>query len=322
MKFDRKAPGCGLEIITQIQGGKAYLEGRLHLCGEGETALSLPLQEGAYLNIRIWDREERLVFSCQYPLGQEEPMKGIILHPKLWQGTENPYLYRIQASLMEHKDCAADILERKLALRSFCEIPIKGWFLNEYPFEIRAVEYEMFTVVCDSLLQQRIRSELELIKELGANVVCPIGDISKEEVYKICDELGLIILSKDQAGRELQKEKWPRFCGVENSLFTPEKNSPTDLYYYYKACWSKEPFVYISTDSFTLAPNKSAKVVVYSNQKKVALYVEGALFEFRTEGPDYIFEEIPVKQFPVLLTAETGECSMSVAVYPIHKTFT
>lgn len=314
MEFDRNAPGSGLEIDMKLQGGKAYLEGRLHLREKGGDTLSLPFEGEAYLDIGIWDRENRLVFSCRYPLCQEEPMKGIILHPKLWQGTEDPYLYRVRAVLIKNRDSMADVLEKSLALRNFCEIPLKGWFLNERPFPIRAVEYEVPTQECCNPVIQQIRRDLEQIREMGANVVCPIGNILVEDFGRVCEELGLVVFSKAQMEKEVE-EKSPRFvAGTRDFL--------KDTYYYYKASWGKEPFVYISRDSFVLTADKSARIVVYSNQKKVALYVDGVLFEFRTEGPDFIFEEIPINQLPILLTAETAECSMSVTIYPVHRKFT
>lgn len=318
MKFDRKAPGEGLEITATMQSGKAYLECKVHLKWEGEETLSLLPSAEKYLDIRIWDRENRPVFRCHHPLWQEEPAKGILLHPGLWQGTEDPYLYRVRAALMNGKECMADVLEKPLALRSFVEIPMKGWFLNDKSFEIRAVAYEIpeakeAAVAADRALREtQIRRDLVLIKEMGANGICPIGGVCDEMFCRICDETGFILWRQFD-------EKMPRFRGMADGLVSLDNQFPTDRYYYYKACWSKEPFVYVSMESLTLQPNGNVRVTVYSNRKKVALYVDGVLFEFRTEGPDFVFEGIPVKNFPLLLTAETGECSMSVTAYPVHK---
>ncbi len=307
MEFDKKAPDGGLEITTTVQSGKAYLQCGLHLLQE-ET------DRESYLDLRIWDRENRLVFCASHPLWLGEPLKGLILHPRLWQGTEDPYLYRVRAALMQKKDCEVDVLEQHLALRNLCEIPMKGWFLNDKPMEIRAVAYDSFTIKGASEEERiehrevQIRQDLQLIREMGANGICLLG--AQDEIfYRLCDEIGLLLWQQPE-------EKIPRFKELV------EKDSLTDRYYYYKACWSKEPFVYISRESLAFQENGSIQVTVYSNQQKVALYVDGDLFEFRGSGPDFVFERIPIKQLPLLLTAETRECSMSLSDYPVHKNFT
>lgn len=322
MEFDRKGPEGGLEIYTAIDNGKAHLEFKVYLrkavaeelMEEAEGESLVQIREG-YLDIRIWDREDNLVFCCCHPLYQEELAKGMILHPHLWQGVEDPYLYRVRVSLMEKKDFAVDVIETALALRSFQEISRKGWFLNGSPFQIRPVAYVIPTAIfmaCmmdENTRRMRIRQELELIRRMGANTVSHIGGALDREFCQICDEMGLLLWWRDKGAGI------PRLHGTEDSLLSLHGRVPTDRYYYYRARWSKEPFVYISMDSLALQPDGNARVMVYSNQKKVALYVEGTLFEFQMEGPDFLFEEIPVKRLPLLLTAEASGCSMSVTAY-------
>lgn len=336
MEFDRKEPEGGLEIYSTIASGKAFLEFKIHLY----KADNIPLvraKEG-YLDIQIWDQEERMVFCCRYPLWQEELARGVILHPHLWQGTEDPYLYRIRVSLMEREDYAVDVLESTFALCTVREISGKGWFLNDRPFQVRPVAYmiptsaSLFCMLNENARKECIRQDLERMLKMGANTVCPIGGNVDREFFQLCDAAGLLLWWCDKdwcESRENQSTKSqklpqnlinqkdiPRFYGTEDSLLTLHGRSFTDSYYYYKACWSKEPFVYISAQSLTFQRNGNVQVMVYSNQKKVALYVEGVLFEFRMEGPDFLFQEIPVKRLPLVLTAEAGECSMSVTAYP------
>lgn len=321
MKFDRKASGWGLEIVTRLENGKAYLECVPRL-EETENAVMLK----ACLEIDIWDGEGKIIFRCQYPLGQERPIKGIVLHPKLWQGGENAYLYQVRAILREQEGRMVDVLDRKLALRSVGQVPMKGWCLNGTPLEVRAVAYELpmpdkAANPKEVLEDEQIRRDLALVKEMGANGIYSIGVTDLRMLGELCDETGLLLWNH-YIKQEEHRAGFPIFYGTAESLLSLGERVCTDHYYYYKACWSREPFVYISMNSLKLQEGGSAGVVVYSNQKRVALYVDGILFEFRNEGPDFVFEEIPIKQLPILLTADTGECSMSVTVYPLHKTFT
>lgn len=333
MEFDRRGLEGGVEIYTSIQNGKAMFECKVHLKKTwaeeymtGETEEDNQSPEGAYLNICVWDREERLLFYCRHFLEQEEPVRGMLLHYHLWQGVEDPYLYRIRVALMEREDYAADVWEGSFALRTIREIPGKGWFLNEMSFLIRPVAYVIPSsksysgLINTNVRDAMIRRDLGLMCQMGANTVCPIGGEIDREFYQICDEMGLMLWWKDwnQSGeKSTGRVEIPRFHGTVDSLLAVYDRLPTEQYYFYKACWSKEPFVYISVNSLHLA-NGTAEVTVYSNQKKVALYVEGTLFEFRTEGPDFVFQEIPVKRLPMLLTAEAGECCMSVEAMPFQ----
>lgn len=327
MKFDKTAPFGGLEIYSAVSNGKATLEYKVYL-QEGELTeyqektshISIVSPRGGYLDIRMWDRDGALVFCCNHPLSAEEPAKALLLHPHLWQGTEDSCLYRVRVSLMEREDACVDVLEESVALRTFQEIPGKGWFLNDKSFQIRAVSYEL------SENRERIRQDLELVRRMGANTICPIGGSLDREFCRLCDEAGLLLWRRDGAGdegmgaeKQTQSSDIPHFYGTADSLLTLGERRFSDRYYFYKACWSREPFVYISMASLSFQKNGNAQVTVYSNQKKVALYLEGVLFEFGMDGPDFLFQEIPVKRLPLLLTAEAGACSMSVTAYPFTK---
>lgn len=316
MRFDRTDPSGGLEIYSTVRNGKAALEYKVFLQQTGSEeylekpdGASLVSPRGGYLDIRMWDRDGQLVFCCCHPLCEEETAKGLLLHPRLWQGVEEPYLYRIRVSLMEREDVCMDVLEDTFALRTFRHIPEKGWFLNDQPFQIRAVEYELPKEA------SVIRGDLELVRNMGANTLCLIDGKFDREFCRLCDEAGLLLWWRD---RETAADI-PRFYGTADSLLTLQGRTLSDRYYFYRAYWSREPFVYISITSLSFQKNGNAQVTVYSNQKKIALYVNGVLFEFRMGGPDFLFEEIPVKSLPLLLTAEAGSCSMSVTAYPFTK---
>lgn len=324
MEFDRKGPGGGLEIYTFIENGKALMEFKVYLRKlESEEMLEEVAGEDANrckescLDICMWDREGRLVFGAHHPVCSEELAKGLILHPHLWQGVEDPYLYRVRVSLLEKHEHAIDVIETLFAFRTFRELPGKGWFLNDKAFPVRAVAYVIpspvfFATILDrNARSARIRQDLEMIRGMGANTICPIGGDMAEDFCRICDEMGLLVW--------MTKGKIPRFYGSSDSLLTFHGRVPTDRYFYYKACWSKEPFVYICMNTLRRQDNGNAKLTIYSNRKKVALYVDGVLFEFKSDGPEFIFEEIPVKKLPLMLAAEADECSMSVTVSAFTK---
>lgn len=344
MEFDREGPEGGMEIYTSLQNGKVLLECKVYL---RETAAEEPIdcqtftgeesgfrqtlgQKGPYfLEIRVWDREDHPVLYCRRSLEQEEPARGLLIHPHLWQGTADPYLYRICVTLTGTDDEAADEMEDFFALRTLREIPGKGWRLNDEPFEIRPVAYAIpASSGPDGSREVRIRRDLELMRRMGANTVCPIEGGPDREFCRLCDEAGLVVwlCNREQRNQEQPNPKencksmdMPVFYGTQDSLLSLQNRFPTDLYYFYQARWSREPFVYISAESLRYQKNGNAEVTVYSNEKKAALYVEGILFEFQSDGPDFRFQDIPVKKLPLLLTAEAGERCMSLTAVPFTE---
>ena len=89
-------------------------------------------------------------------------------------------------------------------------------------------------------------------------------------------------------------------------LVTFDRKTKKDGFYIYKAWWSDEPFVHICSKRFTDRTQSEIEVKVYSNQKNVSLYVNGAKLD-EQEG-EHIFK------FRVKLNGETkvqavaGDC--------------
>ena len=89
-------------------------------------------------------------------------------------------------------------------------------------------------------------------------------------------------------------------------LVTFDRKTKKDSFYIYKAWWSDEPFVHICSKRFTDRTQSEIEVKVYSNQKNVSLYVNGAKLD-EQEG-EHIFK------FRVKLNGETkvqavaGDC--------------
>jgi len=277
-----------------------------------------------FVEIGVMDRCGEAVFRCNYPVKEEELAKGLLFHPHFWNGPEDPYLYKVSARLMCKEDNGAtfSVDERKqlLPIRSFCQMERKGWYLNDKPFEIRGVLYSIPLKKAEggSVLEQ-IKTDMELLRQMGANTICLEGRELDEEVVALCEEMGFVIWCGVWSGMLANG------CGIPcfyedarykiNALSEGEQHNPTDLYFYCKACWSRELFVHIVASSMKRQDNGNYSLTVYSNHKRVALYVDGVLFEFRVGAPKYVFEEIPGKKMPLLITVEAGECRKSMTFY-------
>ena len=72
-------------------------------------------------------------------------------------------------------------------------------------------------------------------------------------------------------------------------LITFDRKTKKDSFYLYQAHWSKEPMVHISGKRYAYRPEKYTTIKVYSNQEKVALYVDGQLLEEKTGDKIFTF---------------------------------
>ena len=95
-------------------------------------------------------------------------------------------------------------------------------------------------------------------------------------------------------------------------LVTFDRKTKKDSFYLYKAWWSDEPFVHICGSRYVDRPEAVTKVKVYSNQSKVALYVNGKLVEEKTGKRVFEFK-VPLEG-NAELKAVAGNCTDQCAI--------
>ena len=89
-------------------------------------------------------------------------------------------------------------------------------------------------------------------------------------------------------------------------LVTFDRKTRKDSFYLYKAWWSDEAFVHICSKRFTDRTESKIEVKVYSNQKTVALYVDGKKLEEKSGDKVFTFR-VPLSS-TVEVRATAGEC--------------
>jgi beta-galactosidase len=115
-----------------------------------------------------------------------------IQNPQLWS-TDSPYLYQVKTSVKDdnsniHSELAS------IGYRWFEMKPHQGFFLNGKPLLIRGTHrHEEHAGVGAALSNEQHRTDMQMIKDMGANFV-RLGHYPQDpEVYKAADELGLLI---------------------------------------------------------------------------------------------------------------------------------
>ena len=334
-----------LGITTKLENGKAYLE------------FALPEKIGRLLStlqIEIWEgaEGERLVFHGEYSSEEADSMTALLLRPHLWDGVRDPYVYLVKAQGRfgtveygektgcteneEESDPAEDITgavevywQQELAIYDVRVVDKKGIFLNEKEFLPHEVCYRMLLQTGDAgIWEEQMKEDLERLARMGVNAIRLEGTGSGAErqncyevraFYRLCRRCGFLT-----GDLWIRPENLPVYRGlpgeVAEALLSADGRTLTERYYYYQAKWSSEPVLYPALSILHRQENGLLSLTIYSNQKKVVLYVDGVLFLFQSAAsgdPEFIFEDIPVEKLPLHLAAEAGNLSISLTVTKI-----
>ena len=123
-----------------------------------------------------------------------DPKADILLpEPHLWQGVDDPYLYRCTATLV-YRNESVDEVSSRFGIRSFYVDPEKGFFLNGKPMMLRGVSRHQDRLwYGNALTREQHYEDAALIAELGANTVRLAHYQHSRDFYDACDEYGFIV---------------------------------------------------------------------------------------------------------------------------------
>ena len=314
-----------LEITTKLENGKAYLEFALpEKIGRLQSALQIEIWEGA--------EGERLVFHGEYSSEEADFMTALLLRPHLWDGMRDPYVYLVKAQgrfrSVEYITGEVEMYWRQeLTIYDVRVVEKKGILLNEKEFLPHEVVYRLPPQISDAGTRvEQVRRDLERLVRMGVNAIRLEGTGSGAErqncyevraFYRLCRRGGFLT-----GDLWIRPENLPVYRGLPGettcqALLAADGRTLTERYYYYQAKWSSEPVLYPALSTLHRQKNGLVSLTIYSNQKKVVLYVEGVLFLFQSAAsgdPEFIFEDIPVAKLPLHLAAEAGNLSISLTV--------
>lgn len=331
-----------LGITTKLENGKAYLEFALpEKIGRLLSALQIEIWEGA--------EGERLVFHGEYSSEEADSMTALLLRPHLWDGMRDPYVYRVKAqgrfgaaeygetfgvTAEEETVDASSIDEvtevywqQELAIYDVRVVDKKGIFLNEKEFLPHEVAYRFPPQISDAgAWEEHMKADLERLARMGVNSIRLEETESGAEGQDLCEVRSFYSLCRRSGFLTgdlwIRPENLPVYRGLPGetmaeALLAADGRTLTERYYYYQAKWNSEQVLYPALSTLHRQENGLLSLTIYSNQKKVVLYVDGVLFLFQSAAsgdPEFIFEDIPVAKLPLHLAAEAGNLSISLTV--------
>ena len=332
-----------LGITTKLENGKAYLEFVLpEKIGRLQSALQIDIFE-------VCEEAEcgRLIFHGENTPEEEDSMTALLLRPHLWDGMRDPYVYWVKAQgrfgAAEHGEKAgvtaegeaADAIDevtevcwrQELTIYDVRVVDKKGIFLNEKEFLPHEVAYRLPPQISDARTrEEQMRRDLDRLARMGVNTIRLEGTGSGTEGQDRCEVRAFYSLCRRRGFLTgdlwIRPEILPVYRGLPGetmaeALLAADGRTLTERYYYYQAKWSSEPVLYPALSTLHRQENGLLSLTIYSNQKKVVLYVDGVLFLFQSAAsgdPEFIFEDIPVAKLPLHLAAEAGNLSISLTV--------
>ena len=150
--------------------------------------------ENAKIKATLFDSEGAEIQSKTLDVIEPESEVSFkkIQNIKLWD-TETPNLYTLKVQLLEN-DVVKDEVSDRVGFRWFEFKDYGAFYLNGKRLLLRGTHrHEEHAGVGAAMTNKMHRKDMELIKEMGANFVRLAHYPQDPEVYKACDELGLLV---------------------------------------------------------------------------------------------------------------------------------
>lgn len=153
-----------------------------------------------HLDLKIFDAEGNLIREDHQGLklkANETKTVEInypdIKNPKLWS-PDHPYLYKLLLTLSDKNGMVLDQKQSDLGFRWASVDPEKGFYLNGKPIKLIGVNrHQDFKDYGNAVPIELQKQDIHLIKNMGANVIRFAHYPHARELYKFCDELGIIV---------------------------------------------------------------------------------------------------------------------------------
>lgn len=97
-------------------------------------------------------------------------------------------------------------------------------------------------------------------------------------------------------------------------LVTYDRSVCKDAYYFYKACWSEEPFVYLTGRRYARRCGETTTIKVYSNTPSVTLIVNGQVFGSQEGMRVFVFDQVPLTEGENQISAVAGSLTDTITL--------
>ncbi len=187
----------GIKVTPLIKGADAEVEVEVFVSN---------LKKNQEMLYTIKDKDSNVIATIQ-----SADTKVALNIPKvhLWHGRKDPYLYTVEAFLVDNGEIL-DNISTRFGCRTYVIDAQKGFILNGESYPLRGVSrHQDRWGLGNALLPKHHEEDMELICEMGANTIRLAHYQHDQYFYDLCDEKGMVVwaeipyISKHlSAGRE------------------------------------------------------------------------------------------------------------------------
>lgn len=164
-----------IKIKPVVDGANGRVKVKAYSVGDGK------------ISIEIFDREENRVAVL------ENGGTAVIENVHLWNGIEDPYMYRAVATLFVNGG-KVDEVSANFGFRTYKVDPQKGFFLNGKPYPLRGVcRHQDRPHIGSALTKAEHEEDMRLIREIGANTIRLAHYQHDDYFYDLCDSAGMVV---------------------------------------------------------------------------------------------------------------------------------
>jgi len=187
--------GAGLYAQTaQVDEQGAKLSVKLRLANDGAK------EAKAQVRLSLLDASGATVASSNLtqglPVGKPVELASelTLAKPHLWQGVDDPYLYRLRAEVIAADGSVVDTVEQNIGIRTMRFDADKGFLLNGKPYKLRGVGYHQDRDGKGWALSPKdIEEDVATLRDMGVNSIRLTHYQHGQTIHDLADRTGIIL---------------------------------------------------------------------------------------------------------------------------------
>ena len=167
---------------------RAELSAEVHLSTKSDY-------KGCEVEFTVLDAEgNTVVSSSSTGIYRDQTLINVAIdRPHLWNGTADPYLYKV-VTVLKRDGKEVDRVEDTIGLRYFWIDKDKGFFLNGRPLKLRGVSrHQDWEQYASALKKEQHDTDLDIIQEMGVNSIRLAHYPQAHYMFYEADRRGLLI---------------------------------------------------------------------------------------------------------------------------------